>query len=323
MIFTLDGRQFELDRDQVRAKVAGRAPEGVHQHWVEIDGLEWPPKQVLELALGVHRSEFTSHTALRQLRRLGFRTSATPAGSSRAQPASMWVPTAPVLAQPPADVAEPTDAFKTLFEFAATGDLTARVAQLEAALHGADRTAAASTAASCGLNNDILHAALLIRKHLGRISDIIHATVITQALPLILEEGERIAVRPSLAAGNDPGRRFDLETDRRVAEFKVSVWKGPDAMRKRGTFTDLVQLALDESGRRAQLFVTGRRAIDFLQTSTSTADWALNRASPILRDRFRARFGGLAVKICDFTQGQASRVELIDLAGLVPALEAG
>jgi hypothetical protein len=171
------------------------------------------------------------------------------------------------------------------------------------------------------LNNDVLRAALLIRKHLGRISDIIHATVITQALPLILEEGERVAVRPSLAAGNDPSRLFDLETDRRVAEFKVSVWKGPDAMRKRGTFKDLVHLALDQSGRRAQLFVTGQRAIDFLRTSTSTANWAPNRASPVLRDRFQARFGGLGVKICDFTQGHASHVELIDLAGLLPALE--
>jgi hypothetical protein len=131
MILTLGGRQFELDRDQVHAKIVGCAPEDVREHWVEIDGLEWPPKQVLELALGVHRSEFTSHTALRQLRRLGFRTSAMPTGSSRAQPASIRVQAAPVLTQPPMGGADPADAFKTLFEFAATGDLTARVAQLE------------------------------------------------------------------------------------------------------------------------------------------------------------------------------------------------
>jgi len=32
----------------------------------------------------------------------------------------------------------------------------------------------------------------------------------------------------------------------------MSVWKGADAMRKRGAFADLVHLALDESGRKAE-----------------------------------------------------------------------
>ena len=42
----------------------------------------------------------------------------------------------------------------------------------------------------------------------------------------MLEPGERLANRPSLAAGNDPSRTFDLETDRRVAEFKLAIWNG-------------------------------------------------------------------------------------------------
>ena len=71
--------------------------------------------------------------------------------------------------------------------------------------------------------------------------------------------------RPSLAAGNDPTRPFDVETDRRVAEFKVGIWSGTgtDAMRKRTVFHDLVNLAADTSGRRAELYVAGSHRCDF------------------------------------------------------------
>src|SRR6266511_3684216 len=76
-------------------------------------------------------------------------------------------------------------------------------------------------------------------------------------LPMILEEGEVISNRPSLGPGNDKSRPFDLETNRRVAEFKVALWSGGDMMRKRGVTADLVRLALDESGRRPELWFAG------------------------------------------------------------------
>lgn len=174
--------------------------------------------------------------------------------------------------------------------------------------------------AESGFGTDLLSAALLVRRYAGRISDLIHAAVISQVLPLILEDGERVLRRPSLASGNDPGRPFDLETDRRVAEFKVSVWKGADAMRKRTAFADLVNLSLDGSGRRAQLYLAGPRAINFLRTGTSPVRWGLDRASPMLRQRYEAAFGSSDMRICDFTASRAAHVELIDLTALVPAL---
>lgn len=90
-----------------------------------------------------------------------------------------------------------------------------------------------------GMTEELLEAALLVRQHAGRINDLIHAMMIVRALPKILEPGERIARRPSLASGNDPSRKFDLETDRRVAEFKAAGWKGRDTMRKRMLVADL------------------------------------------------------------------------------------
>lgn len=47
-------------------------------------------------------------------------------------------------------------------------------------------------------------------------------------------------------------------------------------MRKRQTFKDLMMLAVDTSGRRAELFVIGPEPCRFLATSTSTAAWALD-----------------------------------------------
>jgi hypothetical protein len=114
------------------------------------------------------------------------------------------------------------------------------VASLEDALVGADGASAATIADDSDVAAQTLEAALVVRDTFGRVSDVIHALVITLALPRILEPDEFITVRPSLAAGNDPSRKFDLETNKRVAEFKVSGWTGADAMRKRGAFVDLV-----------------------------------------------------------------------------------
>lgn len=113
---------------------------------------------------------------------------------------------------------------------------------------------------------------------------------------------------------------FDLETDRRVAEFKLSQWRGADAARKRQTFKDLVELAAEESGRRAQLYVLGPRPLGFLRGSKSSAAWALAK-SPTVLARFESHFGDpSSITVAAFTAGPAAGVELVDLAELAPDL---
>ncbi|MEV0335626.1 hypothetical protein [Nocardia sp. NPDC050717] len=200
-------------------------------------------------------------------------------------------------------------------------DLTQHLAAAEEALDRAHSETSAEVAAEFGFSEDLLDAALAVRTHVGRLNDVIHATVIARVLPAILEPGERIARRPSLGAGNDSTRPFDLETDRRIAEFKVAQWKGADTMRKRGVVADLVHLTLDESGRRAQLFVVGALPVRFLRTSRSTIAWALARSSPHTRARFHERFGPATdLTIANFTSSHADHIELIDLSALVPSL---
>jgi hypothetical protein len=159
-----------------------------------------------------------------------------------------------------------------------------------------------------------------VRRDVGRVSDVIHATVISLALPLILEEGEVVSNRPSLGPGNDRSRPFDLETNRRVAEFKVAVWSGGDMMRKRGVIADLVYLALDESGRRPELWVAGTEPLRFLQTSSSNVGDLLSRSSRHLRARYEARYGLHELPLRTFVAEHASHVHLHNIADVLAAI---
>lgn len=156
-------------------------------------------------------------------------------------------------------------------EYLERAPLTEGIAHLEHSLSGADRAMVAAAVEEAGIDEVLLRAALLVRRDLGRLNDVIHAVAIARALPAILEEGERIEGAPSLAAGNDPKRPFDVMTNMRVAEFKLSVWKGADPARKRGLFSDLAHLALHDPSdvRKRQLFVIGQKPIDFLRKSNS------------------------------------------------------
>jgi hypothetical protein len=256
--------------------------------------------------LGVSRTEFISHTAIRHLRRLGFPTSELPQEvEGRA------------VSEPPVDLDTTAlgQAFADLVEFLGAENLTGRVSRLEQQLNGAELATVGDR--DGGMTDELLKAALLVRQHAGRINDLIHATMIVRALPKILEPGECIVRRPSLASGNDPSGKFDLETDRRVAEFKAAGWKGRDTMRKRMLAADLAGLVLGRGKLRAELYVLGRLPIDFLRNSNSTMEWMLGRSSPHLRSAYMQRFGNAALTVSQFTRGPAADVALVDLAELL------
>jgi hypothetical protein len=70
--FTLNGRRYELVRAVVESRLQGVAPEPIREHAVLVNGTWFPVKQAFEIAVGVPRSEFISHTARRHLAALGF-----------------------------------------------------------------------------------------------------------------------------------------------------------------------------------------------------------------------------------------------------------
>lgn len=215
------------------------------------------------------------------------------------------------------------DAFVSLSGYLQANGLTAQLARAEEVLKDSTGEDVADVTSELGFTPDLLTAALTVRATVGRLNDVIHATTIALVLPHILEPGERLTNRPSLGAGNDPSRPFDVETDRRIAEFKVAQWKGKDTMRKRGVVADLVHLALDETGRRSQLYVVGDLPAKYLRSTRQTVAWALGRSSPHARRRFAEKFDAEGnMTIAEFTAGPAAHVEVIDLSSLVPSLAA-
>jgi hypothetical protein len=315
----LNGVEYDIDPVEARSRLQGHPAEPIQTHWVEIDGRRWPPKQALEVISGVQRTGFTSHRASDILSRLGLATSRDGGKSGDGPAVGAQAPRPPGRRAPSRHVLR--DAVEHLADFMDGLPLTTRVATLEHALLGADMNSAAAIADDHDVASATLDAALAVRDAFGRVSDVIHAFVITLALPRILEPGETVTVRPSLAAGNDPSRRFDLETDRRVAEFKVSGWSGTDATRKRGAFVDLVHVALDDSPREKYVYVLGKAPRRFLETTTSTAAWGFTRKSALQRNAFEKRWGPAeSISIADFRRDHASRVHIVDLYDVIPEL---
>lgn len=64
--------EFDLTPEGVGQSVAGVEPEPIREHYIVVAGRRYPPKQVLALATGLDRADFTTHQARAILRRLGF-----------------------------------------------------------------------------------------------------------------------------------------------------------------------------------------------------------------------------------------------------------
>lgn len=214
-----------------------------------------------------------------------------------------------------------SSALSSLGAFLDRAPLTDSITSLEEALEGSTQAQVEGLLEAAGVSSGLLQDALIVRARIGRVSDVIHATAIALSLPELLQPGEVMA-RPSLGAGNDKTRPFDLETDLRVAEFKLARWTGSDAMRKRQTFKDLVHLAAEGSERAAELYVLGERPIRFLRTSRSSARWALDRFGATQR-LFQASFGSLDMPIADFTDSPGAHVKLVNLEERLPRLFGG
>jgi len=216
------------------------------------------------------------------------------------------------------DDTELAPALEALARFVAQSPLTETIAALEHELKDCTGAGVPAVLARRGVSPRLLGAATVLRERLGRINDVIHATAISLVLPEILQPGE-ILERPSLAAGNDRSRPYDVATNRRVAEFKLARWDGHDAMRKRMLVKDLVQLAAEPSPRAAELYVLGERPLRFLRTTRATVRWGLDR-SPPTRRLFEERFGSPDVAIPTFLRGPGARVAMVDLREGFPAL---
>ncbi|WP_139252001.1 hypothetical protein [Maribacter aquivivus] len=147
-------------------------------------------------------------------------------------------------------------------------------------------------------SEDLFDAALVVKKASAQINEIVHAVGIINSLPKILSENE-IVTNLSLAAGAE-GDGFDLETDKRVAEFKFSKWQDGGAkngMRKRHVFADFVNLTILKTDKKKELYAVSAESI--LKYLSGRASW----------ERVLSKSGGVQYKLADYLR-EINRTEI-------------
>jgi hypothetical protein len=209
-----------------------------------------------------------------------------------------------------------TKAIQCLSDFSRNG-LTTRISELERLSRGLDKGDCTQMLAESGVSADILSAACLVKNAVGQINVIIHALGILSVVPKVLEAGEHIEYL-SLGAGNT-GRRFDLETDRRIAEFKFIKWQGgPESIRQNSLFKDFYLLAEEETAKRKELYVTElTRPQQFLCGGRAIKGVLRD---PKMKEKFEQKYGDRFQRVRDYFQFRQRDVTLIDASTLVPEL---
>lgn len=163
-----------------------------------------------------------------------------------------------------------------------------------------------------------LSAAFVLKTAAAQVNVLIHSLGILLSLPTILADDEVIEFL-SLEAGNT-GRPFDLETDRRVAEFKFINWRGgSESIRQNSLFKDFYLLAEATTPKRKQLFVTGERhPLRFLEGGRSLSS-VMSRNRKLWED-FVDRYSDTYLTVRDYYQDHRADVEIVDLNKLLPVL---
>jgi hypothetical protein len=71
--FVIGGRTLDTNAASVTSSVSGLEPDSIRKHQVDINGVQFPPKQVLGAVSGWDRQSFTTQEARRVLEKLGFK----------------------------------------------------------------------------------------------------------------------------------------------------------------------------------------------------------------------------------------------------------
>lgn len=136
------------------------------------------------------------------------------------------------------------------------GDLGLSLAKLESDLRGLAGPDIHAAVSVNHVTHETLEAAALLKVVAGQINVTIHALGTLLCLPHLLKADEYV-VSLSLGAGNT-GKLWDLETDRRIAEFKFISWRGgSETIRQNSLFKDFFYLAEHDTHKSKHLYVLG------------------------------------------------------------------
>ena len=166
-----------------------------------------------------------------------------------------------------------------------------------------------------GIDHAFMESAVSIKRLAGQINVIIHAAGILCSLPHILSPDE-VVQSVSLGAGNT-GRKFDLETNQRVAEYKFIDWQGgAESIRQNGIFKDFFELAEYKTDKRKYLYVVGTDyPLRFLKGRRALSS-VLSRHQNVLA-RIAEKYGDEVTQVCHYYQLNCEKVEILDVSPFI------
>ena len=137
-------------------------------------------------------------------------------------------------------------------------------------------------------------------------------------MPHILDEDEHINYL-SLGAGNT-GRKFDLETNKRIAEFKFINWQGgAEAIRQNSLFKDFYKLAEYETDKQRYVYVLGTEIpLRFFHGKRAIKS-VLSRNNKLLEE-FSIKYGDQFKRVHEYFQYREELVIIGDISSVLPEL---
>jgi hypothetical protein len=209
------------------------------------------------------------------------------------------------------------EAFEHVRHFKGTS-LRERIRTLESQLRGAQQVAVQRLVKSESIELALFRSALLLKRSTGQINEVVHSVGILMSLPRILDSSEGIEYL-SLAAGNT-GRPFDLETDRRIAEFKFIDWKGgSESIRQNSLFKDFFQLVEYPTDKDKYLYVLGLDHPMHFFNGGRACHSVMSKESKVWR-KFSEKYGSTCGTVREFYELKKSCVRMLDLTAVVPEL---
>jgi hypothetical protein len=162
---------------------------------------------------------------------------------------------------------------------------------------------------------DLLRAAIAVKRAAAQIDVIVHAVGTLMCLIEILEEDEFVESL-SLGAGN-AGRKFNVETNKRVADITFIEWKGgSEAIRKQKLFKDFYELAECDTSKRRCLYFVGNEHATKVFSSRSPCKGMLRKFAALQADFIRKY--GSAMPVREYYSLKKHLVELADVNSVAP-----
>lgn len=198
------------------------------------------------------------------------------------------------------------------------GNLKVRLARLETEFEGINKNKLQLLCSENRIDDALLDSAITLKKAMGQVNVVIHAIGVILLLPKILRSGEVIESL-SLGAGST-GKKFDLDSNLRIAEFKFIHWKGgSESMWQNALFKDFFYLAEEDTNKKRYLYIIGlEHPLKFLNGSRAITS-VLSRNAKLSNDfqnKYRTRFR----IVSEYYNYRKHLVEIIDINQVMPSL---